>query len=179
MTEPVFHSALYRTHYPDERHSPDISLSLLAQGRAMSSCLRFAPGYAALRVTAGDCIPCRSWLCSWSGPSVLSPSWYYMNPAGCEGFPTSTLIMPFFNIFKSKRARSKSLPKAPERYLHESEFYDQPSAYGPRSTSGFSRSARLTQGHAGFMAQRYPSDGSSFYNSCPDRFHAAPTSDQL
>ena len=29
VTKLVFHSALYRTHYPDEKPSPDISLSLL------------------------------------------------------------------------------------------------------------------------------------------------------
>jgi hypothetical protein len=117
---------------------------------------------------------------SWSGPSVSSLSRCYMNPAGCEGFPTSTLIMPFFNMFKSRRARSTSLPRAPERYLHESEVYNQASAYGPRSTSGFGRSAHpAPQPHAGFRAQRYPSHASSFSNSVPERHAESPTNDQV
>src|SRR6267154_4922763 len=116
---------------------------------------------------------------SWSGPSVSSLSRCYMNPAGCEGFPTSTLIMPFFNMFKSKRARSTSLPRAPERYLHESEVNNQASAYGPRSTLGFGRSARPAQPHGDFRAQRYPSDSSSFSNSVPERYAEPPTNDQV
>lgn len=117
---------------------------------------------------------------SWSGPSVSSLSRCYMNPAGCEGFPTSTLIMPFFNMFKSRRARSTSLPRAPERYLHESEVYNQASAYGPRSTSGFGRSVHpAPQPRAGFRAQRYPSHASSFSNSVPERYAESPTNDQV
>ena len=115
---------------------------------------------------------------SWSGPSVSSLSRCYMNPAGCEGFPTSTLIMPFFNMFKSKRARSTSLPRAPDRYLHESEVYNQPSAYGLRSTPGFGRSAHPAQPHAGFRAQR-SSHASSFSNSVPERYAESPTNDQV
>jgi hypothetical protein len=102
-----------------------------------------------------------------------------MNPARCEGFPTSTLIMPFFNMFKSKRARSTSLPRAPERYLHESEVYNQASAYGPRSNTGFGRFARPARPPAGFRAQRYPSQGSSFSNSVPERYAESPTNDQV
>ena len=102
-----------------------------------------------------------------------------MNPARCEGFPTSTLIMPFFNMFKSKRARSTSLPRAPERYLHESEVYNQASAYGPRPTAGFGRSAHLAQPRAGFRAQRYPSHASSFSNTVPERYAEDPTNDQV
>lgn len=102
-----------------------------------------------------------------------------MNPAGCEGFPTSTLTMPFFNMFKSRRARSTSLPRAPEQYLHESEVYNQASAYGHRNTAGFGRSARPTQPHAGFRAQRYPSHASSFSNSVSERYGEFPTNDQV
>jgi hypothetical protein len=87
--------------------------------------------------------------------------------------------MPFFNMFKSRRARSTSLPRAPERYLHESEVYNQTSAYGPRSTSGLGRSAHLAQPHAGLRAQRYPSHGSSFSNSVPERYAESPTNDQV
>lgn len=83
--------------------------------------------------------------------------------------------MPFFNMFKSRRARSTSLPRAPERYLHESEVFNQPSAYGPRS--GFGRSAHLAQPHAGYRAQR-SSHGSSFSNSVPERYADSPTNDQ-
>jgi hypothetical protein len=115
---------------------------------------------------------------SWSGPTV-SLSRCYMNPAGCEGFPTSTLIMPFFNMFKSRRARTTSLPRAPERYLHESEVYNQASAYGPHTTSGFGRPARPAQPHAGFRAQRFPSDGSSFSNSVPDRYAESQANDEV
>jgi hypothetical protein len=116
---------------------------------------------------------------SWSGPSISSLSRCYMNPAGCEGFPTSTLIMPFFNMFKSKRARSTSLPRASERYLHESEVYNQASAYGPHSTSRFGRSAHPAQPHAGFRAQRNASYASSFSNSVPERYAESPTNDQV
>jgi hypothetical protein len=119
---------------------------------------------------------------SGSGPSVPPLSWYYMNPAGCEGFPTSTLIMPFLNMFKSRRARSTSLPRAPERagYLQrDPEVYNQASAYGPRSTSGFSRPVHPTQLHNGSRAQRNPSYGSSISNSGPERYADSPTNDQV
>ncbi|KAF8505478.1 hypothetical protein F5888DRAFT_1798494 [Russula emetica] len=86
--------------------------------------------------------------------------------------------MPFFNMFKSRRARTTSLPRAPERYLHESEVYNQASAYGPRSTSGFGRSAHLAQPHAGSRAQRHTSHSSSFSNSVPERYAESPTNDQ-
>jgi hypothetical protein len=110
--------------------------------------------------------------------SVSSLSWYYMNPAGCEGFPTSTLIMPFLNMFKSRRTRSTSLPRAPERHLLESE-YDPASAYGPRS--GFGRSAHHpAPPHTGSRTQRYPSHGSSFSNSGARRYaESATASDQV
>jgi hypothetical protein len=49
VTEQVFRSELYRTHYPDEKPSPAISLSLLAQGHAMSSCLILVHSPRALR----------------------------------------------------------------------------------------------------------------------------------
>ena len=114
---------------------------------------------------------------SWPGPSVSLLSQCYMNPAGCEGFPTSTLIMPFFNMFKSRRGRSTSLPRAPERYLHESEVYNQAPAYGPHS--GFGPSARPAQPHAGFRAQGYPSSGSSISNSVTERYAEPPTNDQV
>lgn len=100
-----------------------------------------------------------------------------MNPAGCDGFPTSTLIMPFFNMFKSRRARTTSLPRAPERYLHESEGYNQASAYGPHS--GFGRPARPAQPHAGFRAQRNASHSSSISSSVPERYAEPPTNDQV
>ncbi|KAI0285070.1 hypothetical protein BGY98DRAFT_1093188 [Russula aff. rugulosa BPL654] len=86
--------------------------------------------------------------------------------------------MPFFNMFKSRRARATSLPRAPERYLHESEVYNQASAYGPHTTSGFGRPARPAQPHAGFRAQRFPSDGSSFSNSVPDRYAESQANDE-
>ncbi|KAN0124520.1 hypothetical protein V8E52_002169 [Russula decolorans] len=86
--------------------------------------------------------------------------------------------MPFFNMFKSKRARSTSLPRASERYLHESEVYNQASAYGPHSTSRFGRSAHPAQPHAGFRAQRNASYASSFSNSVPERYAESPTNDQ-
>ena len=84
--------------------------------------------------------------------------------------------MPFFNMFKSRRGRSTSLPRAPERYLHESEVYNQ---YGPRSTSGFGRPAHPAQPQAGFRAQRNPSHSSSFSNSVPERYAESPTNDQV
>jgi len=102
-----------------------------------------------------------------------------MNPAGCEGFPTSPLIMPLFNMFKSRRARTTSLPRAPESYLHESEVYNQASAYGPRSASRFGRSAHPAQPHVGFRAQRNSSHGSSLSNSVPERYAESPTNDQV
>lgn len=129
-------------------------------------CPRVLSLCAALRVTAGDRIPCRAWR---SGPSISSLSRYYMNPGGCEGVPTSTLIMPFLNMFKSRRGRSTSLPRAQDRYLHD-EVYNQPSAYGPRSNSGFNRSAHPTLHHTGSRAQRNPSYGPSYSNSGPERY---------
>lgn len=105
-----------------------------------------------------------------SGPSVSSLSRYYMNPAGCEGVPTSTLIMPFLNMFKSRRERSTSLPRAQERYLHDPEVYNQSSAYGPRSNSGLNRSAHPALHHTGSRAQRYPPYGTSYSNSGPERY---------
>ncbi len=177
VTKPVFRSALYLTHYLDEKPSPDISLSLLAQGHVMSSCFLLAPGYGALRVTAGDGIPYRAWLAHGLGQAYIVVVILYES-GWLRGFPTSTLIMPFFNMFKSRRARSTSLPRAPDRYLHESEVYNQASAYGPRST-GFGRSARPTQPQAGFRAQHYPSHGSSVSNSAPERYADSPTNDQV
>ena len=92
-----------------------------------------------------------------------------MNPGGCEGVPTSTLIMPFLNMFRSRRERSTSLPRAQDRYLHD-EVYNQPSAYGPRSNSGLNRSAHPTLHHTGSRAQRNPPYGSSYSNSGPERY---------
>ena len=144
----------------------------------MSSCFLLAPGYGVLRVTAGDRIPCRAWhgwLMVWAKRIVVM----LYESGWLRGFPTSTLIMPFFNMFKSRRARSTSLPRAPERYLHESEVYNQASAYGPRSTPGFGRSAHHARHHTGFRGERNPSHGSSFSNSVPERYVESPTNDQV
>lgn len=52
VTKLGFRSALYHTYCPDEKRSPEISVSLLVLGHAMSSCAfaDVAPGYGALRV---------------------------------------------------------------------------------------------------------------------------------
>ncbi|KAI0002955.1 hypothetical protein BJV74DRAFT_562204 [Russula compacta] len=91
--------------------------------------------------------------------------------------------MPFLNMFRSRRARSASLPRPTERYLHDSELHDQASMYGPRSTSsassGYGRRAHHTQPHTSSRAQRYPPYGSSFPNSGAHRYaEAFPTNDQ-
>lgn len=116
------------------------------------------------------------WLMVWAKRVVVVVMLY--ESGWLRGFPTSTLIMPFFNMFKSRRGRSTSLPRAPERYLHEFDDYNQASPYGPRST-GFGRSAQLAQPHAGFRAQRNPSHGSSISNSVPERYAESPTNDQV
>jgi len=117
------------------------------------------------------------WLMVWAKRVVVVVMLY--ESGWLRGFPTSSLIMPFFNMFKSRRGRSTSLPRAPERYLHEFDDYNQASPYGPRSTSGFGRSAHLAQPHAGFRAQRNPSHGSSISNSVPERYAESPTNDQV
>jgi hypothetical protein len=109
---------------------------------------------------------------SWSGPSVSSTLRCYMNQTVGEGFPslTSSSTMPFLNMFRSKRSRSRSTPAPPDRSsdVDGSEFYDQEQMYHrPRASSGLSRSTAIrgTQLHDGSRAQRYPSHGPSFHNS--------------
>src|SRR5712671_1156134 len=104
---------------------------------------------------------------SWSGPIVSSLSQSYMNHTGCEGLSTSTLIMPLFDMFKSRRARSSSLPRYPERYPHDAHVYNQASAYGPRSTSGSNRAAHPQRhGPSGYggSSYPYPSSGAGRYS---------------
>ena len=52
VTNLGFRIALYHTYCPDEKRSPDISVSLLVLGHAMSSCAfaGVAPGYGAFRL---------------------------------------------------------------------------------------------------------------------------------
>jgi hypothetical protein len=121
---------------------------------------------------------------SWSGQSISLTSRYYMKQASDEGIPflTSTFTMPFFNMFKSKRSRSKSAPSPPDRLsdVDGSEFFDQePTYHRTPSSSGLSRSVAFQgpQLHAGSRAQRYPYHASSFHNSGAERYAHAPTDD--
>jgi hypothetical protein len=101
-----------------------------------------------------------------------------MSPAGCEGgiHPTSTLIMPILNMFKSRRGRSASLPRSPEGYWYDSEAHNP---YGQRSTSGLSRAAHHAPHRASSRAPRYPAYGSSFPDSGAEPYAETLTDDQV
>jgi hypothetical protein len=136
----------------------------------------FAPGYGALPVTAGDRIPCRAWLAHGLGRAYRRRSAGISARRVAEGFtPTSALIMPLLNMFRSRQGRSTSLPRSPEGYWHDAAAYD---SYGQRSKSGFSHAAHRAPHQAGTRAPRYPSYGSSFRSSGgAERYAESSTSD--
>ncbi|KAH9077481.1 hypothetical protein EDB83DRAFT_1712876 [Lactarius deliciosus] len=100
---------------------------------------------------------------SCSGPSVSSSWWYYMNLVDSEKFPTSPSIMPFFDMFKPKRSRSRL--SGSERFSDDSELYDQAPGYGPRPTSnlgsGHTAPVHRSQLYPNSRVQHHPRHGST------------------